>query len=80
MYNIQVLIDMLPDVKKTKYNQIQALIKTTIRDIKKQKEMITDKVYQKHIRYTPALFEVQPSEIEQIDFEEMSSFFCFIDS
>jgi len=29
--------------------------------------------------YTPALFEVEPSEIEQVNIEDISSFFGIVD-
>lgn len=84
MYNIQVMLDMLPELKlqslsKTRYTQVQQAIKTLVKDIRKQKEFITDKVYEKHVRHIPKLFEVHASELEQIDISTISSYFGFED-
>jgi len=79
MHNIQVMIDMLPECKKTRYNIIQNTIKQTMKDIRRQKEHISSKVWEKHFRHSPALFEVEPSEIEQVNIEDISSFFGILD-
>lgn len=79
MYNIQVMIDMLPSCRKTRYNQIQSAIKTLVREIKNQKELIRNKVNPKVSKLSIPLFEVQPSEIQQIDMSELTSFFGSLD-
>ncbi len=79
MYNIQVMIDMLHECKKTRYTSIQNAIRQLVKQIRYQKNLISDKVFQKHFRHAPALFEVPPSEIEQEDITNISSFFGFID-
>jgi len=79
MYNIQVLIDMLPYVKKTKYSQIQATIKTLVREIKKEKELINDKLFRKQFKKDIPLFEIEPSEIETVDIDNLSSFFGLLE-
>ena len=77
--NIQVMVDMLPHCKKTHYKQVQAAIKTLVREIKYQKELITDFVYTKESKKSIRLFEVEPSEIEQIQIDDISSFFGDLD-
>jgi len=71
-HNIQELVNMLPTAKKTHYNQIQASIKTLVREIKYQKDMITNNVYDKPKKCAKPLFEVKPSEIEQVDLDDIS--------
>ena len=79
IHNIQEYIKILPKCKKTRYSLVQNNIKTLIKEIRYQKSLISDEVYKKHFRHTPALFEVEPSEIEQIDITQISSFFGIID-
>jgi len=74
-HNIQELVNLLPTAKKTHYNQIQATIKTLVREIKYQKDLISENVYQKDKKCCKALFEVKPSEIEQVDLDDISAFF-----
>jgi hypothetical protein len=69
------MVDMLPHCKKTHYKQVQATIKTLVREIRYQKELITDFVYTKEPKNPLKLFEVEPSEIEQIHMDDISSFF-----
>jgi len=79
MYNIQTLVDMLPFCKKTHYNRVQNQIKNLVKEIRYQKNLISEKVFKKHFRHTPALFEVEPSELPQIDINTITSFFGVVD-
>ena len=73
------MIDMLPSAKLTRYNQIQHTIKQLVKQIKKQKELINHKInYSDRTKSIP-LFEVSPSEIEQVTMDDISSFFGFLD-
>jgi hypothetical protein len=78
-HNIQELVNMLPTAKKTHYNQIQSTIKTLVREIKYQKDLIADNVYQKDKKCCKALFEAIPSDIEQVDLDDISAFFGILD-
>ncbi len=79
VHNIQVMLDLLPHCKKTRYNLVSAQIKTLVREIRKQKELISDKVFYSNAKHVPALFEIDPSEIEQVCIEDISSFFGMLD-
>ena len=71
-HNIQVMVDMLPHLKKTHYNQVQASIKTLVKEIRYQKELISGIVHHKEPKNSLKLFEVEPSEIEQIHMDDIS--------
>jgi len=75
IHNIQVMVDMLPYCKKTQYSKVQASIKTLVKEIRHQKDLISDYVYQKDPKNPLKLFEVEPSEIEQVHMNDISSFF-----
>ena len=79
MHNIQELVNILPDCKKTRYNLVQNTIKQLIKQIRYQKGLISNNVFKKHFRHIPLLFEVDPSEIEQGEIESISSFFGLLD-
>lgn len=79
MYNIQVALDTLPGLNKTHYTITENFIKQTIKDIRRQKDYISDTLYKKHFRHHAALFEVEHSEIEQMDIADITSYFGFIE-
>lgn len=73
--NIQMLVDMLKTSEsKGEYRSIKAQIKVLVREIKQQKSMLMDKVYDSHYKHNLPLFEVELPE-QVIDYSEMSSFF-----
>ena len=80
IHNIQELVNLLPYCKKTRYNAVQSTIKTLVREIRYQKELISTKVYHSPNKNSLPLFEIDPSEIEQIDMEDIASFFGNIGS
>jgi len=79
MYNIQVALNSLPGCNKTRYTITENYIRQTIKDIKRQKDFISDTLYQKHFRHHAALFEVEHSDIEQMNITDITSYFGFID-
>lgn len=82
IHNIQELVNLLSECKwkeKTRYNAIQNAIKTLVKEIRRQKQLVSNKVYYKEFKHVPVLFEVLPSEIEQEDISEITSFFGLLD-
>ena len=73
------MLDMLPSAKLTQYNKIQHAMKQLMKQIKRQKELIYIKVNHKQKKKAIPLFEVPPSEIEQVQLDDISSFFGLID-
>ena len=77
-HNIQELINMLPNAdSKGKYRSIVANIKILVKEIKYQKLLLSDKLYEKPKKLNIPLFEVNHSEIDFNDFHNMSNLSSF---
>jgi hypothetical protein len=76
------MVNLLPLAEsKGEYRTIRAIIKDTIKDIRYQKMIIEDEMYQDPIRNRPKLFEVEPSpyEYSEEELNTMTSFFGGLD-
>lgn len=72
LHNIQELINLLPHCEtKGRYRSVCANIKILVKEVRNQKILITEQLFTSTARIDPKLFEVQPSELTDIDiFEE----------
>lgn len=79
--NIQVMIDMLPNVEsKGEYRRIAATIKKFMSYIRDEKCQISDNTWCEKERNDPKLFDIEPSEIDhKKNMLEISSYFGALD-
>ena len=79
MHNIREYLKILPRCKATRYNNIQASIKALIKEIRREKEQLTDNIYFKPKKKELALFEVEPSTVPCSFLDDMNSFFGMLE-
>jgi hypothetical protein len=71
------MINLLPLAEsKGEYRTISSIIKDTLKDIRYQKLLIEDEMWENPVKNKPKLFEIDPTPIDhQEHFESMNSFF-----
>jgi len=77
LHNIQTLIDMLPSSTKGEYRIIASNIKKLVKEIRSQKVMIAEELFEVPPSVRIKLFEVDPSPTEMKDvekYEEIDSY------